>query len=53
MDLRVVEVLMTQTPPSSEISREGVDTVAAFLSNMFTPRALTTIIQHIKTVELA
>merc|ERR1719318_1915016 len=39
MDFKVVEVLMVQAPPSSDISTVGVDTVAAFLSNMFTSRA--------------
>ena len=31
MDFRVVEVLMDQTPPDSEISKLGLETVAAFL----------------------
>ena len=31
IDLRVVEVLMDQTPPDSEISKLGLETVAAFL----------------------
>jgi hypothetical protein len=39
MDLRVVLVLMVQTPPSSDTSITGVDTVAAFLSRKFTSSA--------------
>merc|ERR1719318_642423 len=34
MDFKVVEVLIVQTPPSSEISTVGVDTVAAYLLRM-------------------
>ena len=36
MDLRVVLVLMVQTPSASDTSITGVDTVAAFLSRRFT-----------------
>ena len=39
MDLRVVLVLMVQTPPSSDTSMTGVETVAAFRSRKFTSRA--------------
>ena len=39
MDFKVVEVLIVQTPPFSEITTVGVDTVAAFLSSMFMSKA--------------
>merc|ERR1719154_485723 len=38
--LRVVDVLMVQTPPSSDTSITGVDTVAAFLNRKFTSNSL-------------
>ena len=36
IDLREVLVLIVQTPPSSDTSITGVETVAAFLSRKFT-----------------
>merc|ERR1719186_881046 len=39
MDLRVVEVLMVHTPPSSQISITGVDALAALRSKKLTSSA--------------